>query len=83
MQQTTNSSSRKKFLWWGAAIVASITGIRFFTNHKQKSKDSGETIKMLTQDGRLVEVDKKLLAPGSKKISTEELKQWVNKNSAQ
>lgn len=33
---------------------------------------------MLTQDGRLVEVDKAMLASG-KKITNEELQQWVKK----
>lgn len=37
---------------------------------------------MLTQDGTLVEVDRKLLGPAGKKISDQELQQWV-KNTAE
>ena len=85
MQQTNNGSSRKKFIWWGAAALASITGSRFFLLRKKRdtNKGSAATVKMLTQDGRLVEIDKNLLASGSKIISTDELKQWVNKKSEQ
>ena len=40
-----------------------------------------ETVKMLTQDGQLVEVDAKLLAASRKKISDKELQDWVkNRN---
>lgn len=34
---------------------------------------------MLTQDGKLVEIDKKLLVSSGKKISDAELKKWVKK----
>jgi len=79
MEQPT-PASRKKFLWWGAAIAASFTGLRFFSKRKQESiKEESETVKMLTQDGRLVAIDKNLLGCGKQKISNEELKQWVNK----
>jgi len=85
MQQTNNSPSRKKFLWWGAAALAAIAGSRFFSTRQKKnlSKENTATVKMLTREGHLVEIDKNLLASGSKKISTEELKQWVNKKSEQ
>jgi hypothetical protein len=42
-------------------------------------KKKSETVKMLTQDGKLVEIDKKLLASPGKKISDIELQQWVKK----
>ena len=34
---------------------------------------------MLTQDGKLVEVDKQLLVNSKKKISNEELQGWIKK----
>ena len=37
------------------------------------------TVKMLTQDGSLVEIDKKLLASSGKKISNKELQEWIKK----
>lgn len=76
MQQPTDKSSRKKFLWWGAAAAASVAVFKFFG----KSGKRKETVKMLAQDGTLVEVDKELLR-NSKKISDAELKVWVNNKS--
>ena len=75
MEQPTNPPSRKKFIWWGAAALASITAFRFFG---KKKKEKPETVKMLTEDGRLVEIDKNMLSKG-KKISNEELQQWIKK----
>jgi len=34
---------------------------------------------MLGEDGRLVQIDKKELASSGKKISNEELKNWIKK----
>ena len=76
MEQTQNPSSRKKFICWGAAAFTSLTVFRLFRNTKKKKS---ETVKMLTQDGRLVEINKELLAPSSKKISDKELQRWVKK----
>ena len=76
MEQTQNTSSRKKFIWWGAAAFASLAAFRLFSNTKKKKKD---TVKMLTQDGKLVEIDKELLVSSEKKISDKELQQWVKK----
>lgn len=77
MEQKPETSSRKKFFLWGLGILSSITAIKFITLPKKKK----ETVKMLTQDGKLVEVDKELLASGGKKITDHELKGWVKKNS--
>jgi hypothetical protein len=82
MQQSANST-RKKFLLWGAAIFSSVTALKFFTGSKKPKpvsagKNSG-TVKMLTQDGKLVEIDKELLAAGTKKITDKELQGWVKK----
>jgi hypothetical protein len=81
MTQPTNSS-RKKFLLWGAAIFSSVTALKIFSGSKNtanKNDENAGTVKMLTQDGKLVEVDKKLLAAGSNKISDEELQKWISK----
>ena len=77
MEQFPKTSSRKKFLLWGVSVLSSLTLLKFISGNKQKKT---ETIKMLTQDGKLVEVDVKKL-PGSKrkKITDEQLKTWVNK----
>ena len=77
MEQKPETSSRKKFFLWGLGILSSITAFKLITPANKKK----ETVKMLTQDGKLVEVDKDLLASGGKKITDEELKGWVSKKS--
>jgi len=78
MEQSPKTSSRKKFLLWGVSVLSSFTLLKFISGGKQEKT---RTVKMLTQDGKLVEVDKELLASGGKKITDEQLKGWVNKKS--
>ena len=76
MENSQKTPTRKKFLLWGAAVLSSLTFMKIFSDRKQ---EKNETIKMLTQDGKLVEIDKKMLTSSAKKISDEELKKWVKK----
>lgn len=82
MKQTQKPSTRKKFLLWGAAALSVFTFSRFFPRAAKKQTAAGgsNTVKMLTQDGQLVEVDRSMLAASGKKITNEELQQWVSKN---
>jgi hypothetical protein len=76
MQEFQKSQSRKKFLKWSAAVLSSVTVLRFFGGIKKKK---AETVKMLTQDGTLVEIDKQHLVSAREKISDKELQQWIKK----
>ena len=76
MQEAQPSTSRKKFLLWSATILSSATLFRFINVPKKKKSD---TVKMLTQDGKLVEIDRKLIVSPGKKITDKELQQWVKK----
>jgi hypothetical protein len=68
--------SRKKFVAWGLGALSVLTAARYFWSGPEKP--TPQTVKMLTQDGKLVEVDVTNLACGKrKKISNEELKKWV------
>jgi len=73
--QVQKLQSRKKFLVWSAAAFSSVTVLRFFGRSKKKKS---ETVKMLSQDGHLVEIDKSHMASASKKISDFELQHWIN-----
>ncbi len=78
MQESSNTpQSRKKFLLWSAVVLGSVTALKFFTGSKKKKNDN--TIRMLTQDGKLVEINKDLLVSSGKKVSNEELQQWIKK----
>lgn len=81
MEQQKKTPDRKKFLLWGAALLSSLTILKFLPGNRKKIQDPAiKTVKMLTQDGKLVEVDADKLYGGQrKKISDEQLKTWVNK----
>ena len=76
MEPNTIKPSRKKFLSWGAAVLSSLIAWQLFPAKKAEKK----TIKMLTQDGTLVEVDaEKVYGIRRKRISPDQLKSWINK----
>lgn len=77
MEKTTGTPSRKKFIYWGAAIFSSFAFLKFWNTSK---KEKTETVKMLTQDGHLVEINKNILPSKSKKVSVDELHDWVKRN---
>ena len=80
MDQPSNSPSRKKFLLWGTTLFSSLVLLKFLPGSKKlKNEPETETVKMLTQDGKLVEIDKKLLASTGNRISNEELQKWIKK----
>lgn len=81
------SPTRRKFvrvagiLSMFAAITAAM-GFRFPGKKNIIACGPGEkkkTVKMLTQDGTLVEIDASLLTGSAKKITNSELKNWVKK----
>ena len=75
-----NSQSRKKFLGITVAAAALLSGLRFFI--PQKKKPVPATVKMLTQDGRIVEIDAdKVYKGNNRKISDEQLKNFVSKTN--
>ena len=75
MELEKEKSSRKKFVLWGLGIASALTAFRFISPAKRKK----ETVKMLTQDGKLVEIEKDRLPVKKKKITDTELKSWVIK----
>jgi len=80
MKEIQKIQSRKKFLLWGAAALSSVTALRFFGGTKKKKS---ETVKMLAQDGTLVEIDKEHLVSIQKKITDSELQHWVKTKQKQ
>jgi hypothetical protein len=81
-----NDSRRK--LVWGFAVVAACSSLAAFAGKflpKRKNiiscdpENSKKMVKMLTQDGQLVEIDESLITAKGKKITTGELRSWVKK----
>lgn len=80
MKEVQKSQSRKKFLLSSAAVLSSVTALRFFGRTK---KGKSETVKMLAQDGTLVEIDKEHLVSTHKKITDAELQHWIKTKQKQ
>jgi hypothetical protein len=83
----TNSPTRRKFAV-GIGILSLYTAASAifrspFSIKKNitvcKPDIKKKTIKMLTQDGRLVEVDEALLTASRKKVTDIELQNWIKK----
>jgi hypothetical protein len=81
------NDSRRKFVW-RIAIVSACASLAAFAGKalpKRKNIISCEPeskkkmVKMLTQDGQLVEIDESLITTKGKRISTGDLRCWVKK----
>jgi hypothetical protein len=69
----TNATNRRDFLKKGLLAAAAVTGAPLAA----QASSSGETVKMLTPDGKLVEVDKAVLAKATKKkVTNKEILEW-------
>jgi len=73
MTDNKQNSSRRKFIEWGIGALAAFSAIGLFFSQKKKKK----IVKMLTQDGHLVEVDEALIKSTGKKINNKEIHSWV------
>jgi len=86
----TEAESRRKFVW-GVGVLSAFaaftaaTGLSLsFLNKKKnviacKPESTKKIIKMLTQDGQLVEIDESLISAARKKITNDELQNWIKK----
>lgn len=76
MQANESKIARRKLVsWLGVLSLFTMAGaiINPWKNKKPK------TVKMLAQDGKLVEIEASYLAVNRKKISDKELQNWVRK----
>jgi hypothetical protein len=77
MTNEDKMQSRRRFLGWGIASAAVFSAVKFIL--PSRKKEVKETVKMLTQDGKLVEVDLAALPFKKEKISDKELQNWIRK----
>ncbi|HYM94313.1 MAG TPA: hypothetical protein VET23_09265 [Chitinophagaceae bacterium] len=70
--QTSKTPSRRKFLFLGLGTVAFFSIFKFVKPGKKQ-----KTVKMLTQDGRLVEISEDLLPSERKKVTNNEMRNWI------
>jgi hypothetical protein len=74
MRQAPTVYTRKKILLQAIAFFTALPVVGFLS---KKNKTDDETIIMLSEDGKLVKIDKNLLTGRGKKINNEELQQWI------
>ena len=80
MELLSKSQSRKKFVQWGLGILSSFTIFKLAGSAGPKTKDiKVKTLKMLGEDGKLVEVVQSTLPANRKKITDKELQNWIKK----
>ena len=60
----------------GISLAAVATFLRWKSKPEEKQKN---TVKFLTQEGRLVEIDVDKLPIAKRKVSKEELQNWIKK----
>ena len=70
-----NKNSRRKALYW----VAGALSVMMFWKYVPKKQKKAETTKMLTEDGKLVEVDLKYLKGQRTKLKPDEFHSWVKR----
>ncbi|HMD00648.1 MAG TPA: hypothetical protein VKH37_10865, partial [Ferruginibacter sp.] len=63
---------RRKILGWGLGIVGTVFGLNYFSRSSKKNVAPVKTAKMLTEHGRLVEIDINAIPTQKKKISNKE-----------
>jgi len=75
MEQKPNTSSRRKFVFWGLGIASSLTALRLILPKKKKNT----TVKMLSEDGKLVEVNVNQIQKTGLKVSDKDIHAWIKK----
>ena len=70
-----NQTDRRKILYW----VAGALSVLLFWKYKPKPTKKSETVKMLTEDGRLVEIEMKYLKGDRTKLKADEFHSWVKR----
>ena len=85
IQPTPNDISTRRKLLAGIGVLSLFPILRFGWFNKKKEVISCapvsniKTIKFLTQDGTLVEVDASKINMGKEKISNKQLQSWIKK----
>jgi hypothetical protein len=77
IQSGNKPVSRKKFVAWTASILSGVTALAFFARSTPQKQT--RTVKMLSQDGKLVEVEVSKLPSKRKKIKDDDIRAWIQR----
>ena len=75
MAESNNNPTRRKFLAFGLFAGAGMVAGKASA---QPLQESGETVQMLTKEGKLVSVDKAMLPPEKKQASKKDVLRWIH-----
>jgi len=78
MEKEIKTVSRKKFFAWTVGISSSLMIPAFLKFSGAKNKNT-KTVKMLTQDGKLVEIDIANIPSKKRKVKIGDIHNWINK----
>lgn len=78
MKKEQNQLSRKRFLLWGSGLASVWAASRLFPFSGATPKPKPKMVKMLSQEGQLVEVDVSRIVSSHKQINDAEIHTWVN-----
>ncbi|KIC94604.1 hypothetical protein [Flavihumibacter solisilvae] len=70
-------NNRRTLLYWFTAVFSGLMFRRIFSSGK---KEEVTTMKFLSHDGKLVEVDSKYISRKKRSVEKEEIKNWVQRN---
>ena len=78
MKKKKSEKSRREFLENGLAVGAGLT-LGWTMMPSDGLNGDKEKVRLITKDGKVVEVDRRFLPkPSGKKLSNEELKDWLS-----
>ncbi|HVZ57471.1 MAG TPA: hypothetical protein VG870_12475 [Chitinophagaceae bacterium] len=69
--------SRKRFMLGGLGLLAGLSLLRFLGI--SRTRERPRTVRMLSQDGQLVEVDVSRLPAGKRKATNRDLQHWIRR----
>ena len=83
MENEKSKLSRKKFLRWGIGLSSLLALPAGLLAQKKTPAPKGKMVKMLTPDGKLVEVEESVLASATKgkKAGNQEIFKWMKNPS--
>ena len=81
MEANQKKSTRRKFLWGGLGVLSTMSVLKFIITKKEKvvipCAPIATTTKMLTENGKLVEVDISKIKKTRVKVSDKDVITWV------
>jgi len=77
IQRDDKPLSRKKFVVWTVGILSAMTALAFFK--RSAPRKNTRTVKMLTRDGRLVEIEISKLPSKRKRIKDDDIHAWIQR----